>query len=91
MVTKYVVDRQTQGAANATINREQSALKRMYRLAAEKLGGYCPPIRALEENNVRQASSSAANSKRCSRIFPQSSSRCSRSRPSPAGGSSQKS
>jgi site-specific recombinase XerD len=54
MVTKYVVDRQAQGAANATINREQAALKRMYRLAAEKLGGYCPPIRSLEENNVRQ-------------------------------------
>src|SRR5207249_8729489 len=54
MVTKYVVDRQAEGAANATINREQAALKRMYRLAAEKLGGYCPPIRALEENNVRQ-------------------------------------
>jgi site-specific recombinase XerD len=54
MVTKYVVDRQAEGAANATINREQAALKRMYRLAGEKLGGYCPPIRMLEENNVRQ-------------------------------------
>jgi site-specific recombinase XerD len=54
MVTKYVVDRQTEGAANATINREQAALKRMYRLAAEKLAGYCPPVRMLEENNVRQ-------------------------------------
>jgi hypothetical protein len=54
MMTKYVVDRQAEGAANAMINREQAALKRMYRLAGEKLGGYCPPIRMLEENNVRQ-------------------------------------
>jgi hypothetical protein len=43
------------GAADATINREQAALKRMHHLADEKkLGGYCPPIRMLEENNVRQ-------------------------------------
>jgi hypothetical protein len=54
MITKYVVDRQAEDAANATINREQAALRRMYRLASEKLGGYCPPIRMLEENNVRQ-------------------------------------
>jgi len=54
MVTKYVVERQAEGAANATINREQAALKRMYRLASEKLGGYCPALRMLDEDNVRQ-------------------------------------
>jgi len=26
----------------------------MYRLAPEKLGGYCPTIRMLEEDNVRR-------------------------------------
>src|SRR5437867_2533972 len=54
MVTKYVVERQAEGAANGTVNREQAALKRMYRLAVEKLGGYCPTIRMLEEDNVRR-------------------------------------
>src|SRR2546427_1943105 len=54
MVTKYVVERQAEGAANATVNREQAALKRMYRLASEKLGGYCPALRMLDEDNVRQ-------------------------------------
>jgi len=54
LVTKYVVDRQTGGAANATVNRELAALKRMYRLAEENLGGYRPTIRMLKEDNVRR-------------------------------------
>lgn len=54
LVTKYIVDRQTAGAANATVNRELAALKRMYRLADEQLGGYCPTIRMLKEDNVRR-------------------------------------
>jgi integrase len=54
LVTKYIVDRQMARVANATINRELAALKRMYRLAQETLGGYCPTIRMLEEDNVRR-------------------------------------
>jgi integrase len=54
LVTKYIVDRQMAGAANATVNRELAALKRMYRLADEQLGGYCPTIRMLKEDNVRR-------------------------------------
>jgi hypothetical protein len=54
LVTKYIVDRQTAGAANATVNRELAALKRMYRLADEQLGGYHPTIRMLKEDNVRR-------------------------------------
>lgn len=54
-VNAYVVRRQTQGAANATINRELAALKRMLRLAAqgEKINRVVH-IAMLEENNVRQ-------------------------------------
>jgi site-specific recombinase XerD len=54
LVTKYIVDRQTAGAANATVNRELAALKRVYRLADEQLGGYRPTIRMLKEDNVRR-------------------------------------
>jgi site-specific recombinase XerD len=54
LVTKYIVDRQAAGAANATVNRELAALKRMYRLAEEPLGGYRPTIRMLKEDNVRR-------------------------------------
>jgi integrase len=54
LVTKYIVNRQAAGAANATVNRELAALKRMYRLADEQLGGYRPTIRMLKEDNVRR-------------------------------------
>ena len=54
-VKNYVAHRQEQNAANATINRELSALKRMYNLGmqAEKIFRK-PYIPMLEENNVRQ-------------------------------------
>lgn len=53
-VTAYVTQRQKEGAANATINRELAALKRMYRIAisGEKLYRR-PHIASLKENNVR--------------------------------------
>jgi len=54
LVTKYIVERQAETAANATINRELAALKRMYRLAEERLGGYHPTIRMLQEDNIRR-------------------------------------
>jgi integrase len=52
---RYVVARQAEGAANATINRELAAVKRMYTLArqAGKLRE-CPYIPHLEERNVRK-------------------------------------
>jgi integrase len=54
-VRAYIVDRQAAGAANATINRELAALKRMFSLAVQ--GGRLstrPYIPMLEENNARQ-------------------------------------
>ena len=54
-VQRYVEHRQKDGAANATINRELAALKRMFSLAirrARLLHG--PYIPLLQEDNVRQ-------------------------------------
>jgi integrase len=53
-VTAYTVKRQAAGAANATINRELAALKRMLRLAAqgEKITRVVH-INMLREDNVR--------------------------------------
>ena len=56
LVARYVDDRRQQGAANATVNRELAALKRMFRL------GLCstppkvnrvPKFPHLAENNIR--------------------------------------
>jgi integrase len=54
-VTAYTVARQQAGAANATINRELAALKRMFRLAiqGEKIHR-APHIGMLKEDNVRK-------------------------------------
>jgi integrase len=54
-VTAYTVARQQAGAANATINRELAALKRMLRLAiqGEKIHR-APHIAMLKEDNVRK-------------------------------------
>ena len=54
-ITAYVAFRQNQGAANATINRELAALRRMFRLGkrAGKIGEI-PYISILQEDNVRK-------------------------------------
>jgi integrase len=54
-VNAYVTQRQAEGAANGTINRELAALKKMYSLAlaAEKLHR-APRFKLLREDNVRQ-------------------------------------
>lgn len=55
-INAYIEKRQTEGAANATINRELSALKRMLRLGAQQtppLVASVPTIKMLVENNVR--------------------------------------
>lgn len=54
-ITAYIAARQTTGAANATINRELAALKRMLRLG-EQAGKVAqrPHIPMLHEQNVRQ-------------------------------------
>jgi integrase len=54
-VNAYIASRQDAGAANGTINRELSALRRLYSLAVrgEKIHR-APKIIALAEDNVRQ-------------------------------------
>lgn len=52
-LTAYIVHRQEEKAANATINRELAALKRAFRLAGKK-AGVPPRFRMLRENNARK-------------------------------------
>jgi len=54
-VREYISQRQTENASNASINRDLSALKRMFSLAVQagKLSSK-PYIPALDENNARQ-------------------------------------
>jgi len=49
----YIVFRQQEHAANATINRELAALKRAFRLAGKKVG-QPPRFSMLRENNARK-------------------------------------
>jgi len=54
-IAAYIAVRQREGAANASINRELAALKRMFTLAvrARKLS-HAPYVAMLAENNARQ-------------------------------------
>jgi integrase len=54
-ITKYIAERQKDGAANGTINRSLAALKHAFALAAraQKVASR-PYIAMLEENNARQ-------------------------------------
>ena len=56
-INEYILKRQEAGAANGTINRELSSLKRMLNLGAEQtppLVDRVPKIKMLDENNVRK-------------------------------------
>lgn len=56
-VRAYVEHRQQQDAANATINRELAALKRLFNLAKRArriLADHVPHIELLQENNIRK-------------------------------------
>jgi integrase len=55
-IDAYTAARRAEGAANGTINRELTAVKRMFNLAREKKKlsyDHIPSIKMLEENNVR--------------------------------------
>lgn len=53
-IQRYIVSRQRAGAANGTINRELSALRKGFRLAmGAGLLRSMPPIPSLQERNVR--------------------------------------
>jgi len=54
-IKKYIRSGQREGSANASINRELSALKRMFKLAVESDRlRFAPHVPMLEENNARQ-------------------------------------
>jgi integrase len=56
-IRDYILKRQSEGAANGTINRELYGLGRMFRLAAQQtppLVLHCPNIPHLREDNVRK-------------------------------------
>lgn len=56
-INEYILERQEADAANGTINRELSALKRMLNLGADQtppLVDRVPKIKMLDENNVRK-------------------------------------
>ncbi len=53
-IDRYAADRLDDGAAHATVNRELSALRRMFRLGARaRLVGRVPTFDLLAEDNVR--------------------------------------
>jgi integrase len=57
LIARYVDSRQRQGAANATVNRELAAFKRMFRLGQQATPAKVlrmPAFPKLKENNVRK-------------------------------------
>jgi uncharacterized protein YggU (UPF0235/DUF167 family) len=85
-IRAYVAARQQAGAANATINRELAALKRMFSLAVQAGKLHAKPhIPILREDNVRRGFFEA-EAFASVREHPNRCAHSSRSRTSPAGG-----
>jgi integrase len=72
-IRAYIAARQTEGAANATINRELAALKRAFSLAmANQALRARPYIPMLRESNVRTGFVSDENLNALARLLPDS-------------------
>jgi integrase len=72
-INRYIEKRQSQGVSNATINRELSAIKRAFNLAAQSTPpkvAQVPYIPMLVENNVRKGFIEHAEYRRLSNELP---------------------
>jgi integrase len=72
-IQKYIKQRQEAGRANATINRELAALKRMFNLGFQHhppLVKQPPHITMLEENNVREGFFTKEEFHRLMKVLP---------------------
>ena len=70
-ITDYTDERLFQGAANATVNRELAALRRMLNLAVKaRLARDVPPFDLLEERNTRKGKWTEAEVARVLKVSP---------------------
>lgn len=71
-INRYIVERQKEGAANATINRELAALKRAFHLALKNgRVATIPDFSSLAEDNARQGFVEVADFESIARALPE--------------------